>query len=272
MQFHETVIKLADGYIDEAIAILHREALGEESVHDIRVLMKRLRGLLRLYSDAGQREVVKELSPVLRDVARTFAAQRDSHVLAETLRDMTRQASKSVARQLREILQELEQQTADVQLELSPDRMAADLVWVRTVWHEKLKAVHEKDLLEALACYYRRNRRQGREALRLRDKTVLHDWRKRVKYFYYQLCALPPQKGVSYHEEMEALRLLGSLLGKVHDLDVLAAYLRTEGHENEPVRRLVAKRRVRLVKKIRRLYDELFFRSTRQFRKMIESA
>jgi CHAD domain-containing protein len=101
---------------------------------------------------------------------------------------------------------------------------------------------------------------------------VLHDWRKRVKYFYYQLCALPPQKGVSYHEEMEALRLLGSLLGKVHDLDVLAAYLRTEGHENEPVRRLVTKRRVRLVKKIRRLYDELFFRSTRQFRKMIESA
>ena len=272
MQFHETVIKLADGYIAEAIAILHREQMDEESVHDIRVLMKRLRGLLRLYSDAGKREVVKEVSPVLRDVARTFAAQRDSHVLAETLQEVIRKASKQVARQLRDILSELERQTADVQLELSPDKMATDLVWVRTVWHEKLDTVNEKDLLEALARYYRRNRRQGREALRLRDKAVLHDWRKRVKYFYYQLCALPPQQGVAYHEDMESLRLLGSLLGKVHDLDVLAAYLRTEGHENEPVRHLVTKRRVRLVKKIRRLYNELFFRSTRQFRKMIEAA
>lgn len=272
MAFHENVIKLADGYIDESIAILNREALDEEAVHDIRVLMKRLRGLLRLYRDAGRKEVVKQLNPVLRDVARTFAAQRDSHVLADTLRGMIDRASKPTARQLKEILAELEHQTADVAPDLSAEHLADDLVWVRTQWHEQLAKVDEKDLLASLAQHYRRNRRQGREALRLRDETVLHDWRKRVKYLYYQLCALPAYMGDEHSEHMEDLRSLGSLLGKVHDLDMLADYLSTEGHHNEPVQRLVTKRRARLVKKIRRLYRHLFSRSTRQFRKKIEAA
>lgn len=272
MRFHETVIKLADGYIDEAIAILNRETLDEEAVHDIRVLMKRLRGLLLLYRDAGRKDVVAQLSPVLRDVARTFAAQRDSHVLADTLRGMIGQASKPVGRQLKDIVGELERQTADVAPDLSPEQLAADLVWVRSQWHEHLASVDEKDMLRSLARHYRRNRRQGREALRLRDKAILHDWRKRVKYLYYQLCALPSSQGESQSKDMEALRSLGSLLGKIHDLDVLADYLKSEGHHHQQISRLVAKRRARLVKKVRRLYKRLFSRSTKQFRKRIETA
>lgn len=269
MGFHETVITLANDYISEAIALLNRDTLDEEAVHDIRVLMKRLRGLLRLYRDAGCKAEVAQLNPVLRDVARTFAAQRDSHVLADTLRAMAVRANRSVARQLRAILRELEQQTAAAAPELSPGQLAADLVWVRSFWHEHLTSVNEKALLDALTGLYHRNRRQGREALRLRDKTVLHDWRKRVKYLYYQLCALPGFLKGERCDDIEALRRLGSLLGKIHDLDVLADYLDEEGHDHTGISRMVFKRRARLVKKVRRLYQRLFSRSSKEFRRLV---
>lgn len=268
MRFHETVIKLSDGYIDEAIALLQKDTLDETAVHDIRVLMKRLRGLLQLYRMAGERNVVAQLNPVLRDVARTFAAQRDSHVLADTLQQMMGRANKTLARELRSIRAELTQQTAAVAPELSAEKMAQDLVWVRSVWHTSFESIGEQALLDALAQYYRRNRRQGREALRLRDETVLHDWRKRVKYLHYQLCALPMAHD-GFADDLERMRKLGSLLGKVHDLDVLMEYLRSEGYQHHKIRRLVQKRRVRLVKQIRRLYRRLFTPKTKDFRRKI---
>ncbi len=268
MRFHETVIKLSDGYIAEALALLQQDALDETAVHDIRVLMKRLRGMLRLYVPAGKRDTVKELNAVLRDVARSFAAQRDSHVLEETLRQMIGRASRGVSRQLKQILQELNQQTADAVPELCPEKMADDLVWVRTVWYKEFAGLDENQLLSALADYYKSNRKQGREALKLRDKEVLHDWRKRVKYLYYQMCALP-HSSEEMSMTLEQMRKLGSLLGKVHDLDVLTVYLAGLGYDNNHITRLIRKRRVRLVKKIRRLYRKLFCRTTKEFlRKM----
>ena len=270
MHFHETVIKLSDGYIAEALSLLQKESLDEAAVHDIRVLMKRLRGLLRLYVPAGKRDIVKQLNPVLRDVARSFAAQRDSHVLLETLQQVEGRATRTVARQLRQIVRELDQLTAAVSPELSAEKMAEDLVWVRALWHEELAGLDEATLQDSLARSYRRNRKQGRESLKLRDKEVLHDWRKRVKYLYYQMCALPAGDD-NFSAEMERMRKLGSILGKVHDLDILTVYLLAQGYENEHIMRLISKRRVRLVKKIRRLYRKLFFRTTKEFRRKIAS-
>lgn len=269
MGFHQNVLKLALDYLSEAIAILNRDTLDEDAVHDVRVLMKRLRGLLRLYRHAGRKEEVAQLNAMLRDVARTFAAQRDFHVLSQTLQTMAGGASRPVARQLQVILGELEQQTAEVAPELAPEQLAADLAWVRSCWLEQLATVEEKALWRSLLRLYRRNRRQGRKALRLRDEAVLHDWRKQVKYLYYQLCALPVFVDGPRTDDMEALRKLGSLLGKIHDLDVLADYLTQESYEDEQIRRLVRKRRTRLVKKVRRLYQRLFSRSSRKFRQLL---
>lgn len=268
MSFNETVLHLADGYVTEAIALLQRPAIDEDAVHDIRVLMKRLRGLLQLYGRTPCRDFARQMATVLRDVARTFAVQRDSHVLADTLRELVSRSSKPVAARLTKILHELEQQTEAAGTDLRPDCMATDLVWVRSLWHEKLSSQGEDVLLKALLRQYRLNRRQGREALKLRDETLLHDWRKRVKYLYYQLCALPHLQR-DEGDGMEALRQLGSLLGKVHDLDVLAEFLRTAGHQDEAVAQHVKTRRKQLLKKIRRLYRRLFSHKVRQFRALV---
>lgn len=267
MTFHESVIKLSNHYFATAADLLQQDALDPDAIHDIRVLMKRLRGLLRLYAVAGQRAEADQLNPLLRDVAGAFAGQRDAHVLAETLLQLTHSASKPVAMRLLAIRDGLQDDSVAAE---DPDVSALvnELAWAQQQWNAWFVDQDDDSLLDALARHYRRNRKQGREALRLRDREVLHDWRKRVKYLHYQLCALPDAEA-RFDGLLQRTRKLGSLLGKVHDLDVLADYLEQQHGYDSDIRRLLAKRRTRLVKKIRRLYRRLFSRPTREFRKRI---
>jgi len=268
MTFHESVINLSNHYFDTVADLLQRDTLDPEAIHDIRVLMKRLRGLLRLYAVAGQRAEADQLNPVLRDTAKAFAGQRDAHVLADTLSQCALNASKSVAARLLAIRDDLQRDAAAV--EAQPDVTALRQALVRTQeqWNAWFADQDDQRLLGALARHYRRNRRQGREALRLRDQEVLHDWRKRVKYLHYQLCALP-DASLHHDDLLQRTRKLGSLLGKVHDLDVLVDYLQQQHLDDPGIHRLLAKRRTRLVKKIRRLYRRIFQRPTREFRNRI---
>lgn len=271
MTFQESVIKLADNYIACVLTLLQQKDIDPVAVHDIRVFMKRLRGLLRLYATAGQSEEARLINPVLRDVAKAFAAQRDSHVLADTLQQLATGADPDVATRLLAIRDELLSQVDAAQHKLDLNWMLNDLGKVRLQWKSFFAWQKDERLLDALAHSYRRNRKQGREALRLRDKTVLHDWRKRVKYFHYQLCALV-ESSSGFDADLEDTRKLGSLLGKVHDLDVLVEYLKARGQDDKSILRVLAKRRVRLVQEIRDLYDEIFSSSTGAFRSRIEPA
>lgn len=267
MTFHESVINLSNHYFDTAADLLQRDTLDPEAIHDIRVLMKRLRGLLRLYAVAGQRAEADQLNPVLRDIAKAFAGQRDAHVLADTLGQCARNAGKRLAARLLAIRDGLQQ---DADETVAPDLVALrnQLAWAQQQWNAWFAEQDDQRLLDALAQHYRRNRKQGREALRLRDQEVLHDWRKRVKYLHYQLCALP-DASLHHDDLLQRTRKLGSLLGKVHDLDVLVDYLQQQHLDDPDIHRLLAKRRTRLVKKIRRLYRRIFQQPTREFRKRI---
>lgn len=268
MAFHESVINLSNNYFDTAADLLQRDTLDADAIHDIRVLMKRLRGLLRLYAVAGQRAEAGQLNPVLRDVAKAFAGQRDAHVLADTLSQCARNAGKSVAPRLLAIRDDLRRDEAAIAVEPDVAALQQALVWAQEQWNAWFVDQDDESLLDALARHYRRNRKQGREALRLRDREVLHDWRKRVKYLHYQLCALPDAEA-RFDGLLQRTRKLGSLLGKVHDLDVLVDYLQQQGLDDPDIHRLLAKRRTRLVKKIRRLYRRVFQRPTREFRNRI---
>lgn len=268
MSFHESVITLSNHYFEAAADLLQRDTLDADAIHNIRVLMKRLRGLLRLYAVAGQRAEADQLNPVLRDIAKAFADQRDAHVLADTLDQCACNAGKVIAVRLLAIRDDLQRDAGGVKTQPDLAALRQTLVWAQAHWNIWFAHQDDRRLLDALAYHYRRNRKQGREALRLRDREVLHDWRKRVKYLHYQLCALP-DASLHHDDLLQRTRKLGSLLGKVHDLDVLVDYLQQQQLDDPDIHRLLAKRRTRLVKKIRRLYRRVFQRPTREFRNRI---
>lgn len=268
---HDSVMILADRYLDESIALLALPYMDEEAVHDLRVLMKQLRALTRLYSSHGARTVMTGINSVLRDVARVFSAQRDAHVLVETLEQVASASDRTVAARLREISREMTEQTGAVTQDMSPANLIADLQWVRSRWR-LLQRDDAAFLTDALTRSYRRCRKTGRMALRRREPHELHEWRKRVKYFYYQLSVVemadPWLTG-----QKEQLRRLGSMLGKVHDLDVLEQYLCASAWGNQPqLLRRIHQRRVRLVKKAKALYVHAFSQSSKSYRRKLETS
>jgi len=270
---HENVTRLADGYIDQAVSHLKAPPLDEDAVHNVRVATKQLRGLVRLYrkskADPSQDEVAIRINSVLRDVAKVFSSQRDAHVLEQTLHQVAKRSDKATARQLMSIRDEVMWQTADALPDMTPARLTEQLEAVRELWHSTL--VRKDDaMLDALARFYRRGRRDGWEALSSRDVHLLHQWRKRVKYLYYQLAAWPGATDWR-SSQLESLRLLGSLLGKVHDLDVLSDYLQEGGQDTAPLLRQMHKRRVRMMKKIRRLYSRAFAHTKKDFRRKMQA-
>lgn len=249
--------------------------MDEDAVHDVRVNMKRLRGLVRLYrrpkqGDPVQNEVSAHINSVLRDVANVFSTRRDVHVLAETLDQVARKSDKAVAVQLRAIRREILAQTVAAMPDMAPERLIEQLQWVREAWHGRLSR-NDPGMEDALLRMYRKNQREGWQALNARDPHQLHEWRKRVKYFYYQLSAWP---GASDWRslQLEMLRKLGSLLGKVHDLDILQDYLQTRQRDYPNVLRQVRKRRVRLMKKIRRLYARTLAQPKKDFFRKMQDA
>ncbi len=261
---------MADRYLDQAIALLSLPQMDEDAVHDLRVLMKQLRGLVRLYRGDDAKPVIRTINVVLRDVAKVFSARRDALVLAETLEQVARRSNRRVASELQQILREVTQQVADVQPVLEPLALVTELQRVRALWHQHLQQPDSEFLLDALARSYRRNRREGRAALRQRDTHALHDWRKRVKYFGYQLGVLEVQDAW-LQQQKEMVRRLGSLLGKVHDLDVLDDYLWSRDRVDVNLLGQLGKRRARLVKQIRALYRRIFAHPAKRFRRKLDT-
>jgi hypothetical protein len=256
---------MAGRLIDQAVVLLDQPELDGAAVHDVRVLMKQLRGLVRLYRDTGHTDVIKRINAILRDVAQVFSTRRDAHVLVETLQSVASASDKAVALQLQRIIEEVAEQTRDAMPDLEPQHLIGDLEAVRVLWRSELEQQGDADFLPAaLRRSYRKNRKMGRQALKARDIEVLHDWRKYVKYLYFQLGVLEPENDW-LERQRTMLRKLGSLLGKVHDLDMLNDYLCANTEADPRLLRAVHKRRVRLIKKVNALYGRAFVHSSRNF-------
>jgi CHAD domain-containing protein len=226
--------RIARGRIDHAIDAL--EDASEEGVHDARKDMKKLRALLRLVRG----EAFRAERACFRDVARELAGVRDADVMLATLADLE------------------ERYGADV----GPVRQAVEAHRLRTTGGGREQAARaatellrearervdgwplEDDGFEALAGglerTYRRGRRDWRTAAKDPSTENLHEWRKRVKDYWYHCLILEE----TWKPVMKALadeaHELSDRLGDDHDLAVLLDF----GAESlEP---LIAERREEL--------------------------
>ncbi|HVN57179.1 MAG TPA: CHAD domain-containing protein [Bacteroidales bacterium] len=76
-------------YITGALTLLKRDAVpDEEAVHDVRVLMKKCRSIMKLVSFQVKPEVFKNEYLIFRDTGRALTAFRESSVHRKTLRNL----------------------------------------------------------------------------------------------------------------------------------------------------------------------------------------
>ncbi|MFP4541325.1 MAG: CHAD domain-containing protein [Opitutales bacterium] len=224
--------------VNKALGLIERAGQDPDTaVHEVRKVLKRLRGLLRLGRDvpgvdyaAGNR--------VYRDLGRRLSARRDARAqlefLAQIEADYGNRLKVAGFRTVRGILSRQYEATAG-----DAAATCARLEECREPLLAQRAAVEEWSLEEAPAAVWakgpERTYRRARKALSTTRESpapeAFHEWRKRVKYLRYGMRLVR----CAWYRPLNALRKelrdLGNLLGEEHDLSLLLGIVRA--HEEE---------------------------------------
>jgi CHAD domain-containing protein len=227
----EGVRRIARGRIDHAIEALADP--GEETVHEARKDMKKLRALLRLVRGEIGAKVYRRENAFFRDVARELAGVRDADVMLATLADLAERYDADVG-PVRQGVEAHRLQVAGGSRGRAAEAATAMLQEARSRVDEwPLERDGFEAVEDGLRRTYRGGRRGWRAALRDPSSENLHEWRKRVKDLWYH-CSILEE---SWKPVMKALgdeaHELSDRLGDDHDLAVLLEF-GAEGLE-EPI-------------------------------------
>lgn len=225
-------------------ADLQEEDAWDEAVHDVRKRCKKVRAVARLCRDTLD-EGYQEANRAFRDTARLVAVQRDAWTLVETVTAMASRDASTLpdgdsAQDLEEVHAALVDRYADIRATAVDDDLLAE---VEVALEDAAAGIEGWPLpvdlaADDLAESIHRVHHRGREGyLALRDTigedpddagADWHDWRKRVKYLWYQARLLEeawPDPMAALADELD---YLGDMLGEDHDLMVLVEVLREE--------------------------------------------
>lgn len=231
--------RIARERLDDAIARL--EGLGggspdeiETSVHEVRKHTKELRGLIRLIRpDLG--DEYPRANRALRKAAEQLSSIRDAQALLGTFEDLTA-ADAGAGGQAPELESIRGAQAAKAaKAAKSVDDDDRRVARARKRLTEVRRRAARWDIpggFEALGPGLERTYRRGRKGLRRARRQPtddrMHEWRKRVKYLWYQVRLLEATAPSVLAPLVDRLDDLGDALGDDHDLAVLVHGLETE--------------------------------------------
>jgi CHAD domain-containing protein len=252
------VARIARGRIDHALDELRgkSDSSPEETVHEARKDMKKLRALLRLARGELGDKVRRRENAAFRDAGRELAGIRDADVMLATLSDLEKrypgELSEKAAGDLRQAVEAhkirtaagARTQAADAAIEMLKQARRRVSTWPL-----------ERDDFEAVEDGLRRAYRQGRSAWRAAEEEpsteALHEWRKRVKDLWYHCSILRETWKPVMTALADEAHELSDRLGDDHDLAVLLAWAEEHGAGSAELDALVARRR-------RELQEEAF--------------
>jgi CHAD domain-containing protein len=226
----KNIRRIARKQMDGALEVLTRarKRPRDESVHEARKAVKKIRALLRLVRpEIGERSY-REENIRFRDTARPLTEVRDAKILIETLDNLIKHFREhGDGRSFADVKEALEANLHVVRMRVLVEQnafaKAAAAVWQA---RKRIKAwadVRDKwsAVGKGLIDTYRRSARAFREAAADATPEKLHEWRKQTKYLYYQLEILRPLWPERMEELANEADRMGELLGDDHDLAVL---------------------------------------------------
>lgn len=232
-----------------------------ESVHDMRLLIKRLRALLWLASPAFAASALHQSKSRLREASHQLAAQRELVVMRAILEGLARETGKAADRKTLLRLAHAQSSQSAITAKVEPLRQAAAIV-LKTINELQLETkdnAHWPSPSERLAKAFRASEKAGKKALRGKDPAQFHDWRKRAKRLLYQLQLTHGDADKRMAKTIARVDQLQDKLGDYQD-SVMAQDHLQKYPPGEIARRLVRqsvrlleKRKHRLRKKVRKL-------------------
>jgi len=223
------IVRLSDEMIQCALARIARtERNRAGDLHQVRVTVKRLRALLRLVRPVTADGYFRRENRRLKRIADRLARFRDTTVsrwtlakLAATLSDQ--QDQKAFIRLLKRLVKH-----GPARGRFTTEREAAlaeAAQELREANHSFQSILIPADEWEAIEPGLRKTYRWARhlmlQAIRRDTEEAFHEWRKHVKYLYYQLQTVQPVWPGRLGPMGKQLKKLEDKLGKGHDLAVL---------------------------------------------------
>lgn len=234
---------LAD-YVREAQILLHRSPVpDEEAVHDIRVLMKRSRAVMRLINSQVEKKIYEREYETFREVGRLMCSWREDSVHRKTLKYFRKKQSALFSH-----LKDYEQINILMKKTESPveksNGVEANIEMIETLLGKSgyrlrfmnLDNLDPHILLEQLEKSYRIVIDKFLMARNNNKPENLHVFRKKTKDFLYQLYFFRSLNQNSVKSLEKKLDSLTQSLGKYNDLAqlVMALGYKYSGKNNSP--------------------------------------
>lgn len=207
-----------------------------EAVHDIRKRLKKLRALARLVRDEMGEKNYKSINIFYRDLGRELADFRDLTAHIETIENLReRYGDHLYVNFFNSVIKKVEKERDEMEAELKArnffsDHLVNQLKYARkelVKWPVKTNDI--SIILPSIKRVYTRGNKALKEAYKNPLKENFHEWRKRVKYLWYQMLLLQdtwPELFSTFEAEIHEL---ADLLGDDHDLMVLNTKLEKDG-------------------------------------------
>jgi CHAD domain-containing protein len=217
--------------IDSAVKQLTKRGDQErdESIHEARKSIKKLRGLLRLIKPLIGKGTYRRENQALGDIGRKLSQLRDARAIIEIFEAVVKEAEarkaldgdlvQSIRGRLEEHKSETEQRI-NVEETLSSAVAALQAVSGHVDDYQLTERGFES-LERGLKDVYRRGRRAMKQAVKTPAADHFHDWRKRVKDHWYHVRLLGALNTAFIETREDDLKKLETWLGDDHNLAVL---------------------------------------------------
>jgi len=228
-------IKLKDikpaltGYINEAETILQSsEYHDEEAVHDVRVLMKKARAILRLTMPQIDREFADREMRALREVGNIMSSWRNTAVVRKTLKELKKRHPDIFIKlkgnvNINILLKKPGENGSETNDEKNKIDTILDLL-KKSGYHfrfEPMSNLNQQLLLNELEVTYNRVVNDYLICRNYHKPSKIHELRKSSKDFLYQLWFFRPLNAAAIKSLEKRIDSLARYLGKYNDLTQL---------------------------------------------------
>ncbi|HMG34957.1 MAG TPA: CHAD domain-containing protein [Blastocatellia bacterium] len=211
--------------VDRSVDLLELRTRNKaRAVHEARVCFKKIRAVLRLVQGEIGREIFKVENAAYRDTGRQLSAARDTVVVAGALEDLVREFGEKLADpDIRSLRKRLRRSRADQHIDRDQVAKVIDDLNAARLRVEGWPLF--TDGFGALKLGVKRTYKKGRDAYAVaqaeRTSESFHEWRKQVKYLWYQLSVLNPMWPKVLDTFSDELSRLSDYLSEDHDLSLL---------------------------------------------------
>lgn len=201
----------------------------EETVHEARKRCKELRGLARLVRPALGDEFTR-FNDLVRDAAEELSSIRDAHAVIATFDELCVTTGRQYDHDLEEVRRSQAARARSASVAVAQEDPRVDRSRrLLTKARKRIKRWSLPPGFEPLGAGLSRTYERGRDGLRRVAKRPsderFHEWRKAVKYLWYQTRLLEPAAPSVLSPLTDRLDDLAESLGDDHDLSVLIARL-----------------------------------------------